>query len=181
MGKAKGWSRPSLTLSTEDLDVTPEEYLSSVKKLYHDKQQTEVRDLGKISTISGPAYLLEISTSQNTYETRTLQMIYTTKTKAFILTGTVPKDEFLLYSPLLLKSFASFSFINNYYDLIQELPRKKSLQALVEKTVDTLKNCSKKTKREKELLALGQKIEKQFPELGAYSTLEILKTSIGRP
>jgi len=109
LGKGASLFRPSVTLATEEVDLSLKEYTKVVKLIHQEDPNIQLRDLGKFAMAGGEGRLLEISTSGPCGEVKMLQGLLVKNSKAYILTAAVLKKDFAEYQSELLKAIRSLS------------------------------------------------------------------------
>ena len=109
LGKGSSEFRPSITFATEQVDVSLKEYVRAVKKIHTEDPNISWRDLGEFKMQAGNGRLVEISSPSAWGDVKILQAIFVKEHTAYILTGSVLKEEFIKHQSDFLGAFRSLS------------------------------------------------------------------------
>lgn len=133
VGKNKKGFVPSINLAIEEVQVSLNEYIKTIKKLHEADRDNRWRDLGSIQTKAGPARVTEIDTKTEWGAVRLLQSIMIKDGFAYILTAAALKEEFSEFYDQFEKVFKSFTITTNLFDCIPKSKKKEKLQAKLKK------------------------------------------------
>ena len=143
IGRGTSEFRPSMNLSTEEVDVSLKEYVKAVKELHLADPAATWRDLGKLSMKAGTGRLVEMSGASPYGETKILQAFFVKSEMAYILTAAILKEDFPKIQAELLKSFQSLNVLDDLWapapDLFASLGRGKQEEEW-QKVQDTVKS-----------------------------------------
>lgn len=117
--KSKSGFCPSLTLTKETIQVTPQEYLAIVQKNSEQKRRKWKR-LGVFPTQSGPGELIEIEVPTKFGQARLLQLIQFSDGQAFILTAGALQKGFHKHSTSFEGAFRSFRVADDLVSLVED-------------------------------------------------------------
>ena len=156
--------RPSVSLSTEEIDSSLKEYVKAVKELHLADPGTAWRDLGKFSMVAGTGRLVEISSSSPWGPVKILQAIFVLDGKmAYILTATALKKEFPLLQKEILQSLQSLSLQPSLVSALADASKKEKLEALFS-DLGNVSEEEKKTQWEQ----VKKEILQGYPEMGSH-------------
>jgi hypothetical protein len=124
--KKKSGFCPSINLATEEIKITPTEYLLAVRKIHEEDPKNRWREIGKILTRSGEAVLTEVDTKTEWGSVRLMQMIFFKDETAYIVTAAALKEEFANYYNDFKAAFSSFTISQ---DLLSVLPSPRKEEA----------------------------------------------------
>lgn len=122
IGKGASEFRPSVNFATEAVDVSLKQYVKAVKKIHAEEVNTSWRDLGKFMMQAGEGRLTEMTSASPWGEVKILQALFVKDGTAYIITGAALKQEFEQFQLDFLKTFRSFSLLQ---DLFSPLPSEK--------------------------------------------------------
>lgn len=128
LGKGSTEFRPSISLATEEVDVSLKEYVKAVKELQLAEPNTKWRDLGKFPMQGGTGQLTEMSNTSPYGELKIFQAFLIKGDTAYILTAAVLKDDLPKFQADLLKSFRSLNVIADLSVPITESSKRKEFQ-----------------------------------------------------
>ena len=113
--------RPSINLAMEEIDDTNlKEYIKAVKKIHQAQPNTQWRDLGKFPMAGGIGRLTEITSQSPWGELKMLQAILVEDNTAYILTGSVLKQDFPRFQNEILKSFKTLNLVPDLWTPISD-------------------------------------------------------------
>lgn len=125
--KRKSGFCPSINLTFERVEISPEEYLAIVQKNCTAKKQ-QWRHLGKIETKSGPAELVEIETKTKFGPARLLQAILIREKEAYILTAGALKKDFGKNGAAIEQSLRSMTLCDDLFSQVEDDKARSSLR-----------------------------------------------------
>ena len=172
MTKSKGGFCPSLNLATEEVNLSLEEYIQAVKKLYAQDPNIRLKDLGSIDTHSGNFRLIEIESTIPLGKARIMQAIAVQDHTAYILTAAALKEEFSKYYTLFDAAFSSLSITDDLTSALTDPTKQKELKTLYQ---ELLKNAKKEDFENQYFSHFQDKIVKEYTGPGPYWQILFLK------
>lgn len=121
---------PSINLAVENINISAKEYLQAVKTIHTSHKGTEWRDLGKMETLAGSAFLTELDIPSQYGPTRQLQLILIKNSKAYIVTACALKDEFSKFYKEFQNSFKSLTITPDPISYLKDAKKKEMLLKL---------------------------------------------------
>jgi len=109
LGKGSTQFRPSITLASEEVELSLKDYAKAVKQIHLEDPNIKLRDLGKFNVVGGEGRLMEITSFCPCGEVKMLQALFVQGSKAYILTAAVLKKDFAEHQAELLKSLRSMT------------------------------------------------------------------------
>lgn len=170
LGKSESPFRPSLNLAIEEVDVSLKEYLKAVREIHESEMHIQWRDLGAFSFQAGPGRLTEMTSSSPAGEIKMLQGILVQGGCAYILTGAALTQDFPSLRATLLTALRSLTLVPDLLSAIGNQKERASLQERFHRFKEL-----PPSDREKEWEHLQQIVLKDFPALGSYWHLLVLK------
>lgn len=158
IGKGTTDFRPSVSFATEEVDATLKEYIKAVKEI-HLSERKQYRDLGKFSMKGGEGRLIELTEKNAWGVIKILQAILIKGNWAYLLTGSVLKEDFPRFQQELLACFRTLEVIPDLWTPIANLKKREEFQALYANL-----GSGEKSQEWKNL----QKEVKNFSDLGSY-------------
>lgn len=128
MGNAKEDFRPSMNLAIEEVNVSLNEYVAAVKKIYGSNRDNRFRDLGKIQTNAGEARMTSVDLQTQWGAARLMQLIFVKESKVYILTAGASKEDFSNYAKEFDKAFRSLTYTTDLVSCIPEQSRRETLE-----------------------------------------------------
>lgn len=107
-GKTGGFT-PSMNLAVEETQLTLDAYTELAQSYHGEQAQTTVRSLGTLETRTGVARVLQIDRLTQWGEVRFLQAVVVSEGKAYVLTATSLKEEYVKYQPEFFQAIQSFT------------------------------------------------------------------------
>lgn len=187
--KTKGSFRPSLNLTTEQVNISPEKYLKAVQKLHEADHQTQWRYLGQIHTPHGTGELTELDVSAEWGDVRMLQLILFRNHIAYIVTAASLKKDFPDHYKDFYSVFQNIQFTNNLVDALTHPEQREQLQkaqaslteawkaALASSPQEPLRLFQSSKFQKKHWAPFHKIIEKKYGDMGAHWQFLIIKTT----
>lgn len=119
---------PSINITSERTDLSPEEYLDAVEAQFTKNRLRTYRRLGRLETLAGTAYLAQIENTSPPQATTSLQSIVIVDGRAHIMTGIAKRRDFPRCRKSFLRAFSSFCLLENLVDAIPESKRRDALK-----------------------------------------------------
>ena len=172
--------RPSMNLSTEEVDVTLKEYVKAVKEINVKEPNTSWRDLGTIDMKAGQGRLAEISSKTPHGEVKTLQAFFINKKTAYILTAASLKKEMPALQELILTAFRSFSFEDSLSGALKSEKQQSRMKEMFSGLGSFSSESDLSLERQKKWDRLQRDIPTEFPEMGGYWHFLALKEGLSK-
>jgi hypothetical protein len=171
LGKGKSDYRPLLNLAIEEIDVPLKEYLKSVREIHESEMKVEWRDLGPFTFRSGKGRLTEITSDSPRGVLKMLQGILVLDQTAYILTGSVLKEEFSSWQKQLLDALHSLTIVSDLTSAVPDIAQRSRLQEILH----SFNHLSTTEERQTQWTCLQKTILEDFTSMGAHWQILMLK------
>lgn len=159
--------RPSLNLTTEKVNLSLDEYVGAVRKLYSTEHHTRWRYLGSYATAAGPAALTELDVDTEWGPVRMLQLLLVKEGTAYIVTGATLKEESFQYYQTFRAIFKEIAFTEDLFTAIPGSDKRALLQTAWQKLLED---------RTSEWKPFVKMIENEYAYMGSHWQWLVFKT-----
>ncbi len=166
LGKNTKGFTPSINLASEPAQLSMHEYLKTVKKIHESDRTNSWRDLGKIKTQSGEAYLTEIESRNTSGAVRILQLLLLKDRTVYILTASALKEEFAAFYKDFERAFKSLTVTHDLIGAVPQAERQGKLRAALAAATST------------NLKSLEKLLLSEFSDMGPHWQLLLIQSAL---
>lgn len=127
VGKGSGLYAPSLTLATEPVDCSLQEYVKAVKAIHLEEPNNKWHDLGAIQAKIGRGKLIQITSPSPHGETVVLQALFVKDRMAYVVTAGVLKEDLVQCKNEILAAFRSFDVQPDLWSSVEDVSLRSKL------------------------------------------------------
>lgn len=165
VGKNKNiFYRPMLNFAEEQIDIDEQKYIEAVKEKHGEMPDTIWRQIGKQKTMCGEATIAEIEVKSKYGPLKMIQAIVVKENNAYILTGSVSKDDFYQFNKEFLLAIKSLYVTDDLYSFVKDENKKSDLKKRVELVAS-----------DKDLEQLEKHLKQSFSSEGLFWQMLLLK------
>lgn len=127
MGKGAQEYPPSINLTVEPWKGTLPEYMAVIRDL-NDSQSSNFKELGKVKTEAGEAFLTQEDMKTKWGDVRQMHLVHLHNGVIYILTAASLKDEFAQFYKDFYSSMTSLRIIKGVFDTIPDEKKRQTLK-----------------------------------------------------
>lgn len=132
VGQGSGLYAPSLTLATEPVDCSLQDYVKAVKAIHLEEPTNKWHDLGSIQAKGAKGKLIQITSPSPYGETAVLQALFVKDETAYVITAGVLKEDLVQCKDDILAAFRSFDVQPDLWSQIEDAPLRSKLVSAFE-------------------------------------------------
>lgn len=127
VGKGSGLYTPSLTLTSEPVDCSLQEYVKAVKAIHLEEPTNKWHDLGNFQAKAGRGKLIQITGPSPVGETAVLQALFVKDQTAYVVTAGVLKEDLVQCKDDILAAFRSFDVQPDLWSKVEDATLRSKL------------------------------------------------------
>jgi len=173
----KAICRPTIILSTQETDLSLDDYTNTAKKEHEIDPNITYKILGQLDLLTGKASLSEVSKTVNGIDYKILQLISIKDKTAYVLTAASKKEEVVDNYKIFTDSFKTFELLDDLFSKVSIKSKKNLLAKKYKEFILNSKNLTDKQNK-KNLVSFEKYLDKNYQNEGKYFTMLVIEKAL---